>query len=269
MEFQVEIDDSRLDVAVRAAVSAGDKAASIKHSAAQERKSNGSIVTEADREAEKIVRQNLNEFYSYPILGEEEGGDVDMADTYWVVDPIDGTRNFANQQPLYGTAVALVEDNEPVVGVFYMPDLEYLFYAVEGDGAYRNGTKIQVSEETSVSDAYYTISGIGRTELHSNVSKLNRWVQQVGCALMSESWIASGWSDVGVFGAFAPWDVAVGVILIREADGVVKRISDQSEDWDDIKEGRVVLGNETLVDSVLESLPNETEDIVENATYDY
>jgi len=265
----LQIEDARLETAVVAAKRAGQRASSVKHTTNTDEKGNGTIVTEADREAESTIRDELKNSYEYPILGEEFGGDIENTDTYWVVDPIDGTRNFANKQPLYGTAIALVEDGEPTVGVFYMPELDNLFYAVDGKGAYRNQTKITVSEETDFSNAYYTISGIGRTKLHPHVSQLNRWIQQLGCALMSESWIASGWADVGVFGAFGPWDVAVGVILIREADGVVKTISSHSTDWEEIKDGRIVLGNEELVDSVLTQLPNEVEKIVNNATYEY
>jgi fructose-1,6-bisphosphatase/inositol monophosphatase family enzyme len=266
----LEINDKHLYVAREAAVIAGNETVKVKRTTDQQRKDNGTVVTQADKEAEKVIREKLLDAYSYPILGEEFGGDIDNEDTYWVVDPIDGTRNFASQQPLYGTAVALVEDDEPSVGVFYMPELDYLFYAVEGQGAYRNNEELQVSEQESVDSAYYNISGIGRTELHPNVSELNRWVQQLGCAVMAESWVASGWSDIGVFGAFGPWDIAVGVVLVREAGGVLKSIlNDNSEDWNDLMEGRVVLGREKLVDKVLEELPEDTEDIVKDATYNY
>jgi fructose-1,6-bisphosphatase/inositol monophosphatase family enzyme len=119
----IQISDERLDIAVMAAERAGDAASSVKNTTTQERKGNDTIVTEADKESEEIVREVLNENSTYPILGEEQGGDVKNEDTYWVVDPIDGTKNFSYQQPIYGNGVALVEDNEPVIGVFYMPDI--------------------------------------------------------------------------------------------------------------------------------------------------
>jgi myo-inositol-1(or 4)-monophosphatase len=266
---ELQIRDARLETAVAAARRAGDAASAVKETTTRERKSDGHIVTAADREAETICREVLTERSDAAILGEEFGGDIDDSDTHWIVDPIDGTKNFSRQQPLYGTAVALVEGETPTVGCFYMPDLDYLFYAVEGQGAYRDETRIEVGSHTAVETAYYTISGIGRTKLHPHVATLNRWIQQTGCALVSESWIASGWVDVGVFGAFAPWDVATGVVLVREAGGVVKAIADESEDWADLREGRCVLGNERIVDSVLDQLPAEVEQIVSDATNDY
>jgi fructose-1,6-bisphosphatase/inositol monophosphatase family enzyme len=268
--YNLQIDDNRLETVAKSAIVAGDTTVEVKNTTEKERKNNGTIVTEADREAEEIIRERLMDSYEYPILGEEFGGDIEKKDTYWVIDPIDGTHNFANQQPLYGTAIALVKDNEPTLGVFYMPELNYLFYAVKGEGAYRNNERLQVGNQLSVNEAYYSISGIGRTKLHSHVSKINRWVQQLGSAVMAESWIASGWSDVGVFGALGPWDIATGTVLVRESGGIVKSIlGENSEDWSNIMEGRIVLGNERLVNNVLDSLSSDTEEIVKEATYNY
>lgn len=265
----LQINDERLDIAVHAAEEAGSAAESVKHTTPQERKGNGTVVTEADREAERIVRRILTEETEYPILGEEQGGDVTNADTYWVVDPIDGTKNFSYQQPFYGTAVALVEDNTPTVGVLYVPELEYLFYAVAGEGAYRNTEQLTVTNETNPSNAYIMLSGKGRTRFQPSVSTLNDWNQQIGSAVMGEGWVASGWCDVAVYGALAPWDMAVGYILIQEAGGVMKTVANGDEEWDAVSDGRVVFGPESLVDATLEELPDEARTVIKNSTYDY
>lgn len=265
----LQIDDERLELAVHAAEKAGEAAASVKYTTPQERKGNGTVVTEADREAEQIVRDILTANSDLPLLGEEQGGDIEDEDSYWVIDPIDGTKNFSYQQPLYGTAVALVEDNDVTVGVFYMPDIEYLFYAVEGNGAYRNTEQLSVSTEDDVSESYIMLSGKGRTEIQPSVSELNDWNQQLGSAVMGEGWVASGWCDVAVYGALAPWDIAVGKILIEEAGGVMKTVAKGESSWNAVSDGRVVFGNEVVVDSMLADLPTEARQAVKESTYDY
>lgn len=265
----LQIEDEQLELAVHAAEKAGNAAASVKHTTPQEQKGNGTVVTEADREAEQIVRDTLSEDSDIPLLGEEQGGNVEDESSYWVIDPIDGTKNFSYQQPLYGTAVALVEDNAVTVGVFYMPDMDYLFYAVEGKGAYRNTEPLSVTTERDVSDAYIMFSGKGRTEIQPSVSNLNNWNQQLGCAVMGEGWVASGWCDVAVYGALAPWDMAVGKILIEEAGGVMKTVADEDSEWDAVSDGRVVFGNEQIVDSMLEHLPDEARSAVAESNYNY
>lgn len=265
----LQISDERLDIAVKAAERAGNAARSVKHTTTQERKANDTIVTEADREAETIVREILTEESGLPILGEEHGGEVGEADSYWVVDPIDGTNNFSYEQPIYGSAVALVEENEPVLGVFYMPELDYLFYAVNGEGAYRNDEQLEVTEMEEFGQASVTISGKGREDFYDGLTDVNSWVQILGCAVACESWVASGWSDCAVFGALAPWDMAVGVVLIREAGGVMRTVDGGDEDWESLKEGRVVMGNESIVNRVRSQLPRESVQAILDSTYDY
>lgn len=266
----LQIDDPRLELAVRAAKQAGSRAKSVKLTTPQERKSNNTIVTEADREAETIVRDVLQAESDYPILGEEHGGDITNNDTYWVVDPIDGTRNFSYEQPFYGNAVALVEDGEPSVGVWNMPELDYLFYAVSGCGAYRGTEQLHVTDETDVSASYPTLSGKGRTQLYPIITAMTtEGAQQVGSAVMAESWVASGWCDVGVFGALAPWDMAVGVVLVREAGGVMKTVADGAATWDAVSNGRVVFGNEELVDTIRNNFTTDHIQTVEQTEYDW
>lgn len=268
---KLQIKNEYLETAIQAAKKAGNMAKSVKHTTKQEVKHNKTVVTEADRKAEKVVRDILLESTNYNILGEEQGGDVENEDTYWVIDPIDGTKNFSYQQPFYGTAVALVQDNKPKIGVFYMPELEYLFYAVEGNGAYRNSQKISVTKNYDISDSYIVFSGKGREKIQPSVSeKLNQWNQQFGSAIMGQGWVASGWSDIGIYGSLAPWDMAVGKILIQESEGIMKSVENNSEKWDDISEGKVIFGNKELVNSTInKNLPEEAKNAILNSTYNY
>lgn len=269
MDIDLCIQDSRLQFLVESAVEAGDLAESLKTNASQERKANGTIVTEADQKAEDSIRDAINSFSDYHIVGEEDGGEITDADTYWVIDPIDGTRNFSYQQPFYGTAIAFVEDNEPTAGVFYMPELDNVFYACEDKGAYRNRTKLSVTDKKTISDSYVILSGKGRTEIQPGVSELTKQNQQLGSAVMGEGWISSGWADVGVYGALAPWDMAVGQILVKEAGGVMKEISTTNQMWDSVAEGKVVFGNESIVDEFISQLPDYSIQAALDAVYEY
>lgn len=268
-DLTLQITDDRLLTAVSAAIQAGDSAYSVKETTTQERKENNSIVTEADKEAEHIVREILTEESDLPILGEEHGGDVSQSSSYWVVDPIDGTHNFASEQPLYGSAVGLVEENEPTVGVFYMPELDYVFYAVSGKGAYRNETKLSVSNATDPQSGKIGISGKSRQEIFPELSGMNSWIQILGCAVAVEAWVASGWVNSAVFGALAPWDMVVGTVLIREAGGVLQEVESRQEVWESVKEGRVVMGNKELVENIQSQLSQNAIEIIQNSTYEY
>jgi myo-inositol-1(or 4)-monophosphatase len=164
----------------------------------------------------------------------------------------------------------LVEYNQPTIGAFYMPDSDDLFYGLKGVGAYYNNQEISVTKENNISDSYISLSGKECGKIQPMVSQhLNSRYQKLGSALVSESWIASGWSDVGIYTALAPWDMAVGKVLVQAAGGVMKSVENRSEDWEDISNGKVVSGNEELVDNVLDSLPKETENAIINSTYDY
>jgi myo-inositol-1(or 4)-monophosphatase len=266
---KLQISDPRLELAVHAAKQAGTRAASVKTTTSSERKHNDSIVTAADREAESIVREHLGSDSDYSVFGEEYGGDIEGEDTYWVVDPIDGTRNFSYGQPLYGCAIALVEAGEPTVGVWYMPELDYLFYAVAECGAYRGAEQLSVSDEQDIERSYPIVTGKGREKVYPVVAKMSEGAQHVGSAVMTESWVASGWCDVGVFTALAPWDMAAGVVLIREAGGVLKRVTDGASDWAAVSEGRVVAGAEPLVDAIRTEFSPEAVETVLNTEYDW
>lgn len=264
----IEISDDRLELAVTAAERAGASAESVKHTTSKELKDNETIVTEADKEAEHIVRDILGEESPYPILGEEHGGDISGEDSYWVVDPIDGTTNFSYGQPIYGSAVGLVEDGEPTVGVVYMPEFEYLFYAVKGEGAYKNQDKLEIEPNKSIDDRLYaSLSGKGTHDFYGGVSDVSYWIQELHSAVAGECWVASDWSDLGVFGALAPWDMCAGTVILREAGGVIQNVKSGGEAWDDIKNGKVVFGRRELVEDVRDNLSEETIDYIMNTVY--
>ncbi len=253
----ISITDERLSLAVTAATRGGEHAKKKIASAEQDRKADSTIVTEADLQIDQKLRTFLTAESEFDVLSEEHGQDELLDGSYWVVDPIDGTQNYAYQQPLYGTAVGLIEDGVPTVGCFYMPELDDLFYACNGYGAYRNQTEISVTEETDLETTYLVGSGLGSSEHHDVISALNPWVQRFCCGVQTEAYIASGLTDAGVFGLLKPWDIAAGAVLVQEAGGTVKRLDGSGSAWDDIAHGGIVIANPQLADTIIESLSEE------------
>ena len=121
---------------------------------AVETKSDGSPVTEADRAAELAIRAVLEEaFPEDAILGEEFGGSQKLARRRWIIDPIDGTIAFARGIPLFTTLIALLVDDEPVLGMIDLPAVNDRISGVRGSGVWRNDTRLEVSKATQLEDA--------------------------------------------------------------------------------------------------------------------
>jgi myo-inositol-1(or 4)-monophosphatase len=258
--YSVEINDELLDIAVGSAVYGGLYAEDKIESVSNERKSDNSFVTEADKQIESQIRENLETRTPFPVLGEEYGSDTPESDSYWAVDPIDGTQNYAYQQPLYATSVGLIMDNEPVIGVIYFPELEYLFYAKQGEGAYRNATPLKVqTTDKSYTDIYSSVTGLNSEQVYTPIcNELNDWIQTFSCAVQSHSWTAAGWSDICITGRIYPWDLAAGVLLIREAGGTVQSIQGGSTDWNQLLTGGSIGGPEEFVEYSIDTLSKST-----------
>ncbi len=118
------------------------------------KKRDSSPVTEADREAEALVRRRLAELRpEHGVIGEEHGVHLPQARFQWVIDPIDGTKAFIHGVPLFGTLLALLDNGKPVVGVIHHPVLQETVWAAEGRGAFHNGSPCRVSQVASLQDA--------------------------------------------------------------------------------------------------------------------
>lgn len=191
----------------------------------------GDFATETDLTIENKLRSILTSMTGIPVYGEEYGGEVPTNNTVWVVDPIDGTTNYAAGYPACAIVLALVHDGQPIVGVIDMPFLRRRVTAVAGGGTHVNGRKVQMSlrEGRPVTIAYGSVIARGdgsfprgwRQELLSGVGDAYRAIRisgSVGVDLASTA--------AGAFGGtitFSPhvWDNAAGVLLIRESGGVV------------------------------------------------
>ena len=192
------------------------------------------LVTRADRMAEELIVEMLTRrFPDHAILAEE--GTVRPGGPYrWIVDPLDGTTNFAHGVPLFAVSIALARDDELEVGVVYHPPLDELFVARRGGGAFvRRGNEMRplaVSEIAAVADAVVATGlpyQIRETGLNiSQIQRLMRTaieVRVLGAAALHLAYVAAGRIEAFWEPALNPWDVAAGALLVQEAGG---RVSD-------------------------------------------
>jgi histidinol-phosphatase len=217
---------NRYEVAVAVAAEAGQLALRYFDTALDvEWKANASPVTVADREAEQLLRTTLlGRFPRDGFLGEEFGEVPGESGFRWIIDPIDGTRNFVRGIPLWATLVGLEYRGEPVAGVTHIPALRQTFRALRGEGAFRDDRRIRVSDVDRLSEAQIFYSGInwfikGRCreaffELCGRTQRQRGFGDFYGFVL-----VAQGSGELMVDYGVNPWDVAAIRPLIEEAGG--------------------------------------------------
>jgi myo-inositol-1(or 4)-monophosphatase len=189
--------------------------------------------TEVDFAIERAVKEALAaDAPGIPFLGEEEGGaDLD-ADTLWVLDPIDGTINFSHDTPLCGISLALVHRGRPILGLVDLPLLGERYVAQEGAGAFLNGRQIELTDVPGLHEAVVAITDFAvgpeakiENPIHLAVTSLLASsclrVRVHGCACLDLAWLAAGRLNATFMLSNRPWDVSAGVLLVREAGGLV------------------------------------------------
>jgi myo-inositol-1(or 4)-monophosphatase len=185
------------------------------------------LVTAADRASEKLIVDRLRaQFPSHSIVAEEGGEHAGSSDFRWYVDPLDGTTNFAHGFPVYNVTLALEQAGELIAGVIADPTRDEFFTAERGAGAFLNGNRIHVSKVNRVEDAL-AATGFPSRRRHQNVnvhffyqlSMLSHGVRRPGAAALDLASVACGRLDLFWEFNLNPWDVAAGILLIREAGG--------------------------------------------------
>jgi histidinol-phosphatase len=221
-------------VAIAAARAGGEVAMRFfGHCPAVRRKPDRTPVTEADVAAEAVIVAILRDAYpAYGFLAEESSplGALSSAPT-WIVDPIDGTKQFMRGIPFFATLVALAIDGQPVVGVSYAPALDELLVATRGGGATCNDQPITVSGIASLADAFITHGDLETSELggyHKAVHALSG--ASLACRGYGDFYgyhlVARGLADVMIEPWVAPWDVAALKVIVEEAGGIYSDFGD-------------------------------------------
>lgn len=225
---------SAMDVALDAASAAGEIIRRGWRSSRQITfKGRKDIVTDVDVDAENAVLEILsNAFPAFGILAEESqpvAQSVESSSPYtWVVDPLDGTRNYAQGIPHFSTVVALMHEDTPVLGVTYDPVREELFSAQLGCGAFLNGQPLAVSQTAELSqsllgcDLGYVDERAGQAiDLVRSLWPGILTLRLMGSAALGLAYAAAGRLDLYFHHSLAPWDIAAGLVLVREAGGAI------------------------------------------------
>jgi myo-inositol-1(or 4)-monophosphatase len=214
----------------------------------------GDFVTIADRKAEKTVFEELSRARpGYGFLM-EEGGVVEGADKShrWIIDPLDGTSNFLHGLPIFAVSVALEREGQLVAGVIYNPATDDVYVAERGQGAWHNNHRLRVAARRRLSDSMIAcgIPPLARAADHprlkaelSAVMARAANVRRLGAASLDLALVAAGRFDGFWERGLCPWDMAAGLVLVREAGGFA---SDADGGTEILEKGSVCAGNESI-----------------------
>jgi myo-inositol-1(or 4)-monophosphatase len=196
-----------------------------------EHKDTVNLVTDADRRAEQVIVETITKAYpSHQILAEERGSQGTGRSPYkWIIDPLDGTTNFAHRFPAYCVSIGLEHAGSVILGVVFDPTRQELFVAESGGGASLNGAPIQASRTPKLNDALL-VTGFAydiRESAENNLNHFARFslraqgVRRMGAAALDLCYVACGRFDGFWELKLHPWDMAAGTLIVREAGGRV------------------------------------------------
>jgi myo-inositol-1(or 4)-monophosphatase len=213
----------------------------------------GDFVTQADRKAEQVIRNELQRARpDYSFLGEESGL-IAGADAQhrWLVDPLDGTTNFLHGIPYFAISIALERQGQLVAGVIFNPAADELYTAERGGGAFVNDRRMRVAARRDLTDCVICtgIPHLGRPhhgnyliELRNVMGEVSG-IRRIGSAALELAWVAAGRLDGFWESGLNAWDIAAGALMVREAGGFV---TDLAGSHDIVPAGTIIAGNEFI-----------------------
>ena len=191
----------------------------------------GDFVTSADKRTEKILIDELQKAHPEYGIITEESGFINKSNTKnrWIIDPIDGTMNFLNGIPQFAISIAYEEENEIRCGVIFNPIMNEMFVAEKGNGAYLNNSRIRVSNKKKIKDALLVTGGPkGASKIkekifseYINVSNNVSNIRKFGSAALDMAYVACGRFDGYWQRELNYWDIAAGIVILREAGGFI------------------------------------------------
>lgn len=188
------------------------------------------LVTEADRASEEMITSKINHLFpDHDILGEEFTSTKRGSDFRWIIDPLDGTNNYAHGYPVFCVSIALHRQDKIVLGVIYNPVLDEMFVAEEGKGALLNGRQIHVSSTVGLAESLlatgfpYDIRQDSQNALNyfNTMIRKARGIRRAGSAALDLAYVAAGRFDGFWELKLCPWDTAAGWLMVEEAGGIV------------------------------------------------
>jgi len=219
-------------------------------------------VTEADHAAEKAIIDVIKTaFPGHFILSEEAGEIVTDSNIKWIIDPIDGTINFASGIPLCCVSIGIEKNGEMILGAVYNPFINELFLAEKGKGASLNGKKISVSKKTELLHSClvtgfpysYLDMPHGPLEVFEKFVRKGVPVRRLGSAAIDLCWVAAGRFEGFFEHSLSPWDTAAGYLIVEEAGG---RVTDMNGDKYSPYQKKLVATNGLIHDELIEIIHN-------------
>jgi len=222
MRFGAEIEVARKAAERSAALALRHQAAGVR----AEMKPDASPVTQADRDCERLICGMLEEaFPDDGLLGEEGARKESRSGRRWIVDPIDGTRDYVRANPLWSVLIALEQDGEVQAGVAHIPGFDAMFHASRGSGAYRNDLPVRVSKIADPGDAVLTVNSLNRIHGMPFAAGLIEWASRFWAyrclgGTPDAMLMAAGQVDVWIEPKVAAWDLAATQVILEEAGAV-------------------------------------------------
>ena len=204
------------------------------------------FVTNSDLKTEKIIIEELKKAKpNYSIISEENGIEINKdKDNTWIIDPIDGTVNFLHGIPHFAISIALKSKDEIVSGLIFDPIKNEIFYAEKNNGSFFNNHRIRVSKKNDLNSCLFVTGGIIKDEPNIPYRKS-------GCAALDMAYVASGRYDGYFQNNLNLWDIAAGIILVKEAGGLLNEI-----DPSIIKNIKIIASTPDINAKLLEKLNN-------------
>jgi myo-inositol-1(or 4)-monophosphatase len=177
------------------------------------------FVSNADLKAEKIIIEELKKARPYySIISEEDGSETNKdKNNVWIIDPIDGTTNFLHGVPHFAISIALKSGDEIVSGLIFDPIKDEMFYAEKDNGAFFNNQRVRVSKKKELNSCLFATGGESKNEV-------NLTIRKTGSAALDMAYVAAGRYDGYFQNDLNLWDIAAGIIILKEAGGIINEI---------------------------------------------
>jgi myo-inositol-1(or 4)-monophosphatase len=218
------------------------------------------LVTDADHASEALVVSAISRQYpDHAIVAEEGGGTAAETGYTWLIDPLDGTNNYAHGLPVFSVSLALLHDGAPLLGVIYDPTRDELFAAERGQGARCNGRRISVSESQTLATSLlatgfpydYATNPDNNAREFTTLAGRVQGVRRLGSAALDLAYVAMGRFDAFWELRLQPWDSAAGAVLVTEAGG---RVTDwRAGSWNPWSD-RLLASNGRIHDELIQAL---------------
>ena len=216
------------------------------------------VVTKYDKILDKFIISQIEKFFPKDSILTEESGLIQKSkENLWIVDSLDGSSNFANQNPLFSISIAFFKNKKPILSAVFAPALDEFYFAKEGKGAFLNGKRIFVSKIKNLSQSYIVYCEGGEknrervAKILSKIFPKVKDIRKIGSAGIESCWVAAGKVDAFFTTQIEIWDVAAGILIVREAGG---KITDfEGKNWK-LKKQNLIFSNKFLHQEILKNL---------------